>query len=1051
MNGGFDRNNASLSSLGEDAQGNLTKAWEYVHPTGLVSNLNSAVIYNDTVVMYFLDYLACIDINTGTEIWNMAHDGFHIGSGCYSTPTIFNFDDYGVTETYVYTAGGDAKAFTCFDLTDGSIIWTKNFMFHNQHFMTYGPSVIVDVEGVPVVVYSDDNGDIYALEALTGNVFAGWTVNPINLGGAILKGISTDGTSIFVGIDANISNGAVFSVDAATGVTNWSFTDLQVCNLNPENCGPEAFTGAIAYDVYKNVPTLFTASSYNQYVDYPPYMSGGIFYSIDANSGALNWATTCNAQDYCGPAIDAAHVINSGWNGWLTIGQYRGPVAFSKSVGSTLWSNTRSNPGSGPQNLADGMLSCETEKFDWFVIGNNADFLSFYNSDNGDMMFHRRMAGGADFMHHYIPSMDDGHLLIGYVDKLICLTEQEPRPRLDLPQYTIYSPVEFGSLDNHTVVFENAIGNMGGAPLTIDSVILGDDNNNTTPEAAFISVVSPERVERIAEKYGSSAGLYKALLSEDIASTPEDASNDVRSNSAYAYPAWIYGLTAPAPGTIVPPQGAYNDSSNYIDIEVLIDGTQVPRGLTPMYAYIYTDDPDYFLDSARIDGGDYAVPQILLGIVGGCLYDNVLFTFGVGAANQCDVFNSTKLLEDGVANSTYLIDDDDASFFQGALFFAGPQVGSVPPGKPGIFSARMATHAGNWHSNPNNWETILPDQNCFDQTCAPSHRTNVLLGTISNDFGANYEDVFGEIVAFAFVDSVADMCEYDTLGNCTSWDWLYMINEGVQPPLRDTLTMGFHACGSVFGAHEQALLNNFVIYKFDFSGRYGPVNDVYVGAMLDFDIGTDVAGYSEELSLAYDYDCSNPTGGWGMVRIPFGCGYDPMRGAKGIESQQGPWNDSDVWLDSLYYWLSEVPGLTFQTGAAPCLPVIDDRDVFFNIAELDMPEMGTGVLTLGIAFFGLPDLENPDLPESYADLAHTANKWCGFGRGDVNNDNVINLVDIAYLIDYVYYGGNGPYPFMHLGDVNADGAVDAADVTYLIDYYFNFGPCIQGEWTLAGY
>jgi len=55
---------------------------------------------------------------------------------------------------------------------------------------------------------------------------------------------------------------------------------------------------------------------------------------------------------------------------------------------------------------------------------------------------------------------------------------------------------------------------------------------------------------------------------------------------------------------------------------------------------------------------------------------------------------------------------------------------------------------------------------------------------------------------------------------------------------------------------------------------------------------------------------------------------------------------------------------------------------------------------------------------------------------------VINLVDIAYLIDYVYYDGNGPYPFMHLGDVNADGAVDAADVTYLIDYYFNFGPCM---------
>ncbi|MEW5925306.1 MAG: hypothetical protein AB1746_15095, partial [Candidatus Zixiibacteriota bacterium] len=65
--------------------------------------------------------------------------------------------------------------------------------------------------------------------------------------------------------------------------------------------------------------------------------------------------------------------------------------------------------------------------------------------------------------------------------------------------------------------------------------------------------------------------------------------------------------------------------------------------------------------------------------------------------------------------------------------------------------------------------------------------------------------------------------------------------------------------------------------------------------------------------------------------------------------------------------------------------------------------------------------------------------------------NVINLVDIAYMIDYVYYGGNGPYPFLHLGDVNNDTVVDGADVAYLINYYFNNGPCILADWTLSGY
>jgi len=1043
----FARDNASVSSLGADAQGNLTKAWEFVSPADLPSNLNSATIFGDYVGIYQLDYLAVLDLNDGSLIWDYAHDGFHIGSGCYSTPTIYDVAGYG---PMLFTAGGDAKAFTAFDLATGAIVWTHNFMYHNQHFMTYGPSVIIDCGGTEVIVYSDDNGDIYASEALTGTAYAGWTVNPINLGGGILKGLTTDGTTLYVGIDDNVSNGDIFAVDGCTGATIWQFAQQQLCTLNPENCGPEAFTGSIAYDVYEGTPTLFVASSYNQYVEYPPYMSGGIMYSIDAASGALNWASTCNAQDYNGPAIDGGHIINTGWNGWIASGEYRGPVAFNKGSGAAIWSNTSVNPGLAPQYLADGILSCETEKFDWYVVGNDADFLSFYNSDNGEQMFHRRMATGYLYMHHYSPAMDDGHLLIGYYDKLICLTEQEPRPRLDLPQYTIYTPVEFGSPDNHTVVFPNAIGNTGGAPLTINSVTIGDADNNTSPEASALAVINPDRVERIAEKYGSNADMFREMLSDDMAAAPEVNKNSARNNSAFAYPSWIYGLTAPVDGTVLPPQGSYNDSSNYISIELLIDGTQVPRGLTALYAYVDTDDPDYFLDSALIDDPvNYAIPQILLGIVGGCLYDDVDFTFGVGAANGGKVFNSTKLLDADLG--TFTIDEDGASFFQGALFFSGPQVGDVPPGKPAIFSARAAMHAANWHSDPNNWESILPDPNCYDQTCPPNHRINVLLGSISNDMGASYEDVYGEIVAFAFVDSVQDMCDYDTLGNCTSWDWIYMINNGVQAPLNDTLTMGFHGCGSVFGAYDQPLLNNFVIYKYDFSGRYGAVNDIYVGAMMDFDAGTDVAGYSEELSLGYDYDGGNPTGGWGMVKIPFGCGYEPMRGAKGIESQQGPWNDSDVWLDSLRYWLTSVTGLTYQTGAAPGMPVVDDRDAFFNIAELDMPQQGTGVTTLGIALFGLPDLANADLPESYADLANTANKWCGFGRGDVNNDNVIDLVDIALMIDFVYYGGDGPYPFLHLGDVNADGAVDAADVAYLIDYYFNFGPCIQGDWTLLGY
>ena len=79
-----------------------------------------------------------------------------------------------------------------------------------------------------------------------------------------------------------------------------------------------------------------------------------------------------------------------------------------------------------------------------------------------------------------------------------------------------------------------------------------------------------------------------------------------------------------------------------------------------------------------------------------------------------------------------------------------------------------------------------------------------------------------------------------------------------------------------------------------------------------------------------------------------------------------------------------------------------------------------------------------------AALAHTLNKWMGFGRGDVNNDNVIDMMDIIYTSNYVA-GGAGPIPFEYLGDVNVDGNTDAIDVGMIADYYFGNGGCFGGE------
>ena len=62
-----------------------------------------------------------------------------------------------------------------------------------------------------------------------------------------------------------------------------------------------------------------------------------------------------------------------------------------------------------------------------------------------------------------------------------------------------------------------------------------------------------------------------------------------------------------------------------------------------------------------------------------------------------------------------------------------------------------------------------------------------------------------------------------------------------------------------------------------------------------------------------------------------------------------------------------------------------------------------------------------------------------FILGDVNEDGIIDIGDVVFLITYLYKGGPAPDP-VRAGDVNCDDIVDIGDVVYLVSYLYKGGP-----------
>lgn len=1040
MGKNFTRENSSLNGIGgigtvDDPRCLFTKDWDYVGPNW--AQYNSPVISDDVMVIVMTDHVVWLNALTGAEIHVEAADNVYIGGSNRGTPTIYNGN--------VYFAGGDAQGFNCFDLA-GNMVWQRSI----NGFAVYGPSVVLNIGGTDVVYTMDDFGQLYAFDAATGADFFG-SQPFFSATGFTHKALTTDGTNLYVGCDNGAGQPNLYKIDAATGTEVINFVDdgdgFQLATLHSNEFDAEGIFHSMVYEEDNGSHFLYFATSYSPQ-NQSPVTNGGLMYKVNTDDFTIEWVQEANGSTGGAPGgvvMDLGQVIFGGWSNWINGGTYWGPTSYSKSSGAINFTQTVTNPNQFQHALSAALLTCETVDdnaiADWLIWGSSDWYYHFLEATTGTQVFHRRTYFGTSNIN--APIMNEEYVYLGALDFIAAMKNQAtPRPRLELPvDMEVRVSVEFGLGDPVDVTFPDVIYNNGCADLTVNGITIDSDDNGTWPLAAIASV-NPRRnieVSGIADEMASKYPEFiKAVGVEDMLSKDKASSLD---HASFATPVWFHNVVAPTPGTIV-------SAGSYEDITISIDGTQLPRGYNLLYAYVATDDPDYFLDYAYMDNNsDYGVPSVKLAIIGGCLPDKTILTFGNGGANFATLYNSTKIFLDTGEDDGWLIDGDQDNMYAADGFCFGWQD-----------TWHTVFHWEDPFSNVEaTWNSILPDP-YVDQDCQIWSGT-AQLANMSTDNGATYTPINGTIINYAYVDSIQ---EFRTEGqgddDFSSWDWEYPWSVG-EAAYSDTLSEGYAFRGMVaeYGIVDVPEFNNFVISRHSVYSRYGyAINDMYMACYIDYDVGDydlNRAGYNADYSVAWMYDRTVTTEGWGAIKVPFGPGFEPMKNAYST-TYPSFLQDPEPNFDSLFVWMSD------RTGLHELETTDDDRRLFFTLGELDLPAWNYDPLAdkddvpdsafaeVGAVLFGFNALTDMTDPEEYGPTALFVNKFCGFGRGDVNDDGNMNLIDIIYLNSYVFHGGNGPFPFEHLGDVNGDGALDVLDIIYMIDWYFNAGPAPVGEWAL---
>jgi hypothetical protein len=248
----------------------------------------------------------------------------------------------------------------------------------------------------------------------------------------------------------------------------------------------------------------------------------------------------------------------------------------------------------------------------------------------------------------------------------------------------------------------------------------------------------------------------------------------------------------------------------------------------------------------------------------------------------------------------------------------------------------------------------------------------------------------------------------------------------------DTIGLGLEVDQYSVGS-SNALYGDFILQQYVIKNLSDTTMQAYVSLCLDwdlFDAYNNLGGMDKPHNLCWQIDprTAYKKYKFGIIRTPLddsSCySFVAVRNPVYIWPQQG-WRRDQLWsLVSSYGWTNYTsPDTDFCQLLTP--------------RKLILPP--DSALLESFIIFGVDTTQHLMNASWWKPML----SFCGLYRGDVNQDGILDIADVVYMINYLYKSGPPPLPFPDQGDVNHDKVTDVSDIVYLLNFLFKSGPNIR--------